>query len=501
MKDKTYICIDLKSFYASVECIERGLDPLNTNLVVADNSRTDKTVCLAVTPSLKKYGISGRARLYEVKQKIRNVNYLRKNMLLSHKFMGSSYIDSELEEFKTYELDYIIASPQMLKYMKYSTEIYNIYLKYIAPEDIYVYSIDEVFIDITNYLKTYNMSPFELTSKMIKDVFDTTGITATAGIGTNMYLCKIAMDIVAKHKEPNEIGVRIAYLDEMSYRKLLWEHKPITDFWRVGKGITKRLEKYNIYTMGDVALCSVNNEEILYRLLGINAELLIDHAWGYEPCTIELIKSYKPSTKSICSSQVLHCSYDYKKTRLIVKEMMDLVSLDLVDKHLVTSQLVLTIFYDVENLTNPYISSKYTGEITKDAYGRDTPKHSHGTINIEYPTSSTKVLIDSIIKLYDKIINKLLLVRKVSISVNNLQSEENIKDIIKTKQFNLFSNSEEDNKEIINNRQDENDEKNIQKTLLNIQKRYGKNAILKGYNLLEGATTKDRNKQVGGHKG
>ena len=501
MNNKIYVCIDLKSFYASVECIERKLDPLNTNLVVADSSRTDKTVCLAVTPSLKKYDIKGRARLYEVKQKVTKINYQRKNKLLSHKFSGKSYLEDELIKNNTLEIDYIVAPPQMLKYMKYSTDIYGIYLKYISPEDIYVYSIDEVFIDITSYLNIYKIKPKDLVSKMIKDVYDTTGIIATAGIGTNMYLAKIAMDIVAKHIKPNEAGIKIASLNEKTYREKLWDHTPLTDFWRIGKGVSSRLSKYNIYTMGDIARCSIKNEDILYRLFGINAELLIDHAWGYEPVTMKDVKSYKPSTNSIGSGQVLHSPYDYKKTKLIVKEMMDLLSLNLVDKNLVTNKITLTIYYDITNLSDPYISKMYDGEIIKDSYGRETPKYAHGTYNIEYPTSSTKILVESITSLYDKIINKILLVRKINITLNNVVNENNIKDIVKTKQFNLFSDNEEDNIEIINNKINEINEKNIQKTLLSIQKKYGKNAILKGYNLIEGATTMERNKQVGGHKG
>ena len=367
---KIYMCIDLKSFYASVECIERGLDPLNTNLVVADESRTEKTVCLAITPSLKQYGLGGRARLFEVIQKVKNINYERRKNNNYHKFNSKSFLDSELKKDKTLELDFIIAPPQMKKYMRYSTNIYNIYLKYLAPEDIFVYSIDEVFCDITNYLNMYQMSPRELVSKIIKDVYETTGITATAGIGTNMYLAKVCMDIVAKHAEPNEFGVRIAELDEMSYRKLLWNHKQLTSFWRVGKGIANKLEKNGLYTMGDIARCSLNNENLLYKLFGVNAELLIDHAWGWEPTTIEEVKKYKPERNSISSGQVLHCPYKYEKAKLIVREMIDLLSLDLTDKHLVTKQLVLDIGYDIENLTNPIIRRLYKGKITIDNYGK-----------------------------------------------------------------------------------------------------------------------------------
>lgn len=372
-----YVSIDLKSFYASVECKERGLDPITTNLVVADSSRTEKTICLAVSPSLKKHGIPGRARLFEVVQKVKEVNIERKRKAPNQIFTGSSYNDIELTKNKGLELTYIVAPPRMAYYMKYSTNIYNIYLKWFSPEDIYVYSIDEVFIDITHYLKTYQMKARELVTKVIKDIYDNIGITATAGIGTNLYLCKIAMDIVAKHVEPNKNGVRIAVLDEMSYRKLLWEHRPITDFWRVGKGYAKKLESHRIYTMGDIARTSIQNEELLYKLFGINAELLIDHAWGWEPVTIDYIKSYKPESNSISSGQVLHCPYNYEQTKLIVKEMTELLTLDLVEKNLVTNQIVLTVGYDIENLIDPFISNSYNGEITIDRYGRKIPKHAH----------------------------------------------------------------------------------------------------------------------------
>lgn len=496
MKNKVYICIDLKSFYASVECRERGLDPLKTNLVVADKSRTEKTICLAVSPSLKSYGIPGRARLFEVIQKVKQVNYDRKRKAKNYKFSGKSYDDTELKNNPNLELDYIIAPPRMSYYMDYSTRIYNVYLKYIAPEDIYVYSIDEVFCDVTNYLSTYKITPKELVTKMIKDVYETTGITATAGIGTNLFLAKVAMDVVAKHQEPNEFGVRIAELDEMSYRKEMWEHRPITDVWRVGKGIAEKLEKYRIYTMGDIARCSLENENLLYKLFGVNAELLIDHAWGYEPCTIESIKAYKPTTNSLSSGQVLHCPYDYKKTKLIIKEMADLIALDLVDKGLMTNQITLTINYDIENLTNVNIRDKYDGEITVDNYGREVPKHSHGTYNFEYYTSSSKKIIDGTISLFERIANPLLLVRKINISVNKLESVDKVKDKPRFKQIDLFSNIpdvEDDNIE------KELSEIKIQKVVLDLKKKFGKNAILKGMNLEEGATTIDRNKQIGGH--
>ena len=372
-----YVSIDLKSFYASVECKERGLNPITTNLVVADSSRTEKTICLAVSPSLKSYGIPGRARLFEVVQRVKQINIERLRKAPNQKFTGSSYDDIALKRNADLELTYIVAPPRMAYYMKYSTNIYNIYLKWFSPEDIYVYSIDEVFIDVTHYLRTYNMKARELVTKVIQDVYENTGITATAGIGTNLYLCKVAMDIVAKHAQPNKNGVRIAGLDEMTYRRLLWNHRPLTDFWRVGKGYAKKLEARRIYTMGDIARLSIENEDLLYKLFGINAELLIDHAWGYEPCTIDQIKSYKPLSNSISSGQVLHCPYDYEKTKLIVKEMTELLTLDLVEKNLVTNQIVLTVGYDVENLTDKFISNLYNGEITTDRYGRKIPKHAH----------------------------------------------------------------------------------------------------------------------------
>ena len=454
MQENTYIAIDLKSFYASVECVERGLNPMTTNLVVADNSRTKKTICLAVSPSLKKYGIPGRARLYEVVQKAKQAN-----------------------------IDFIIAPPRMAYYMKYSTRIYNIYLKYFAPEDIFAYSIDEVFCDVTHYLKTYKMTARQLVTKIMLDVLKTTGITATAGIGTNLYLAKVAMDIGAKHIKPDKNGVRIAELDEMSYRKLLWNYRPITDFWRVGKGYAKKLEKYRIYTMGDIARTSLRNEDLLYKLFGVNAELLIDHSWGWECATIESIKNYKPMTNSISSGQVLHCAYDYEKTKLIVKEMTELLTLDLVKKNLVTSQLVLTIGYDVENLIDGY-----NGEIAFDQYGRKVPKHAHGTINLDHKTSSTKIITEAVMELYDRIINPKLLTRRINVTANNVVSEKQVQEY---EQINLFTDYKK--------RQKEEDERKIQKAMLDIKNKYGKNAIIKGMNLQEGGTTIERNSQIGGH--
>lgn len=497
---KVYMCIDLKSFYASVECVERNLDPLKTNLVVADSSRTEKTICLAVSPSLKEYGIGGRARLFEVVQRVKEVNKDRKRKIKG-KFVGKSYDADILNSNPNVELDYIVAKPRMHHYMKYSTDIYNIYLKYLAPEDIYVYSIDEVFCDITNYLKMYKKKPRDLVTMIIKDVYDTTGITATAGIGTNLYLAKIAMDIIAKHVEPNDFGVRIAELNEMNYRKYLWNYRPITKFWRVGPGIAKRLEKYNMYTMGDVARMSINNEDVLYKLLGINAELLIDHAWGWEPVTMKDIKSFKPSVNSISSGQVLHEPYDYDKTRLIVREMADLLSLDLVEKHIVTNQLVLTIGYDIENLINPYYSNKYFGEVVTDHYGRKVPKHSHGTINLDHKTSSSTVIIENILKLFDRIVNKDLLTRRINITACNVVSEKLAKDEVILEQFDLFTDFEKIDREREVIKEKEEQERNLQRVILDIKNKYGKNAILKAMNLEEGGTTIDRNKQVGGHSG
>ena len=494
--DKVYIAIDLKSFYASVECQERGLNPITTNLVVADSSRTEKTVCLAVSPSLKQYGIPGRARLFEVIQKVNEINAQRKINAPGHKFTCSSYDDIALKKNNDLELSYIIAPPRMSYYMEYSTRIYNIYLKWFSADDIYVYSIDEVFIDVTHYLQTYKITPRELVTKVIKNVYDETGITATAGIGTNLYLCKVAMDIVAKHITPDKNGVRIAGLDEMTYRKYLWNHRPLTDFWRVGKGISRKLEKNGIFTMGDVARTSEKNEELLYKLFGINAELLIDHAWGYEPCTIESIKAYKPVTNSISSGQVLHCPYNYEDTKLIVKEMTELLTLDLVKKNLITSKMVLTIGYDIENLTNPEISKSYFGEITVDQYGRKVPKAAHGTINIDHKTSSTKIITDYVMNLYESIINKKLLVRRINITAEDVVNEDDYKNNKKFEQIDLFI----DYNEIEKQQKKEKLEKELQKAVLDIKTKYGKNAVLKGMNFIEGGTTIERNGQIGGHK-
>ncbi len=495
-----YCCIDLKSFYASVECVERGLDPLRTNLVVADKTRTEKTICLAVSPTLKSYGIPGRARLFEVVQKVNEINYKRKQKANKQEFADSSFNYTELKNNPNLKLDYIVAPPRMSKYMEYSISIYNIYLKYVSTEDIYPYSIDEVFIDITNYIKTKNITPKQMAEAMIYDVYKTTGITATCGIGTNMYLAKIAMDIGAKHIKADKNGVRIAELDEMKYRKLLWNHRPITDFWRVGKGYAKKLEANNMFTMGDVARCSINNEELLYKLFGINAELLIDHAWGYEPCTMKDVKEFKPDSNSLSSGQVLHCPYDYNQTKLIVKEMTDLLVLDLVDKHLVTNQLVLTIGYDTENLSNSSIRNLYNGEITTDRYGRKIPKHSHGTINLKERTSSTKVIMKAIQELYDRIVNKDLLVRRINVVANNVVNENDIDEEMHDEQISLFIDYKKQEQEKANEKIIRKKENNLQHAIIDIKKKYGKNAILKGMNLEKDGTTIERNAQIGGHK-
>lgn len=501
MKRRTYIAIDLKSFYASVECRERGLDPLDTNLVVADESRTDKTICLAVTPSLKTYGISGRARLFEVVQQVREANRGRLHDAPSHRFSGKSCFLSELTANPTLEIDYLIAPPRMAYYMEYSSSIYSIYLKYIAPEDIIVYSIDEVFMDVTDYLFTYKLTAHDLAMKIILDVLDTTGITATAGIGTNLFLAKVAMDIVAKHIPADKNGVRIAELDEMSFRRKLWTHQPLTDFWRVGRGYSKKLEEHGMFTMGDVARMSVHNEDLLYQLFGKNAELLIDHAWGWEPCTVAAVKAYRPSDNSLGSGQVLHCPYTSENARLVLREMAELLSLDLVRKKLVTNQIVLTIGFDVENLTDPARRQLYTGPVVKDHYGRMIPKHAHGTERLETYTSSTKKIINVATTLFDKIVDANLLIRRINIVAGHVLPEDEAPNRSDDcEQLDMFT----DYAAVQAQRQKEEDELNrerkVQEALLTIKKRFGKNAILKGMNLQEGATAKDRNEQIGGHK-
>lgn len=491
---KAYICIDLKSFYASVECVERGLDPLDTHLVVADASRTEKTICLAVTPSLKAYGISGRARLFEVNQKLREVNAKRKWNAPYHRFRGESYINSSLKSDPSLSASFIAAKPRMAYYIKYSMKIYKIYLKYFSPEDIHIYSIDEVFVDITSYLKANNKTPRELVMTVIQDIFNSTGITATAGIGTNLYLCKIAMDIVAKHIPPNQNGVRIAQLDENSYRRLLWSHRPLTDFWRIGKGYAKRLEEHGMFTMGDIARCSLDNEELLYKAFGINAELLIDHAWGWEPCTIEHIKSYAPENTSISSGQVLSSPYPYDKARLIIHEMADAVALQLVDKKCVTDQITINICYDIEN-----VGKSFDGIVKTDRYGRKVPKEAHGTQNIEY-TSSARAIIKAALEIFDRIADPTLTVRRVNINVNHIIGENQIKNENKFEQLDLFSDPEA----VLLERKAETkklkNERSIQDAVIELKKRYGKNAVLKGMNFLDGSTARNRNDQIGGHR-
>lgn len=506
MNNYSYISIDLKSFYASVECVERSLDPMTTNLVVADASRTEKTICLAVSPSLKEYGIPGRARLFEVVQKVKDINAQRRMRAPGKRLTGASHDAKELKENPELAVDYIVAPPQMAHYMEWSTKIYQIYLKYVAPEDIHVYSIDEVFIDAAPYLKSNNLSVRNFTRKIIRDILETTGITATAGIGTNLYLCKVAMDIVAKHVEPDEDGVRIAELDEMSYRRLLWTHRPLTDFWRVGRGYAKKLEANGIFTMGDIARCSIGgpgeyyNEDLLYKLFGINAELLIDHAWGWEPCTIADIKAYKPSSNSIGSGQVLQCPYTFEKTRLIVMEMADLLALDLMDKGLVTDQIVLTIGYDIENLTDPERSRLYKGPVTVDRYGRRIPKHAHGTINLERKTSSTRLIMDAALELFDRIVDPNLLARRAYLVANRVIGENFASEEDTFEQLDLFTDYAAEEKKKEEEKAALEKEKRMQQTILSIKKKYGKNAILRGMNLQEGATTVDRNNQIGGHK-
>ncbi|MHB1455186.1 MAG: Y-family DNA polymerase [Saccharofermentanales bacterium] len=505
-KDRVYIAIDLKSFYASVECVERRLDPINTNLVVADPSRTEKTICLAVSPSLKSYGISGRSRLFEAVQKVKEVNAQRRRSAPGRVFTGESYDNAVLKLSPELAISYIVAPPRMALYMEYSTRIYDIYLKYVAPEDIHVYSVDEVFIDATDYLATYKLTPHEMTMMLIQDVLKTTGITATAGIGTNLYLAKIAMDIQAKHTAPDKDGVRIAELDEMSYRQLLWTHRPLTDFWRVGKGYTAKLEANGMYTMGDVARCSIGkpkeykNENLLYKLFGINAELLIDHAWGWEPCTMADIKAYKPSTNSISSGQVLQYPYPFDKAKLIVREMTDLLVLDLVEKGFVTDQMVLTLGYDIVNLTNPEISQSYHGEVITDRYGRRIPKHAHGTANLNRQTSSTQLIMDAVMELFDRIADKNLLVRRINITANHVVDETSLVKSESLEQLDLFTDYAAVQKKNAEEAAALAREKSMQEAVIKIKNKYGKNAILKGMNLEEGATTASRNQQIGGHK-
>ena len=503
---RQYIAIDLKSFYASVECVERGLNPLTTNLVVADESRTEKTICLAVSPSLKSYGISGRARLFEVVQRVKEINRQRLAFAPGREFNGSSYENLKVKADPRLALDYIAAKPRMAHYMEYSTRIYDIYLKYVAPEDMHVYSIDEVMIDATQYLALYQMTARELAMKVILDILVTTGITATAGIGTNLYLCKVAMDIGAKHTKADVNGVRIAELNERSYREMLWNHRPLTDFWRVGRGYARKLEEVGIYTMGDIARCSMGgpddyyNEDLLYRLFGVNAELLIDHAWGWEPCTMAAIKAYKPRSSSLGSGQVLQCPYVFDQARLVVREMTDMLVLDLVEKRLMTDQLVLTVGYDIDNLTNPEIAKAYRGAVTTDRYGRKMPKHAHGTVNLKGASSSSKVILEAVMDLFDRIVNPKLLVRRIYVTANHVADEKTVSMKMEFEQMNLFVDYAAREAEQKAESERLARERKLQEASLAIKKKFGKNAILKGMNLEEGATARQRNSQIGGHK-
>ena len=486
----------------------RGLDPMTTNLVVADISRTEKTICLAVSPSLKAYGILGRARLFEVVQRVREVNAERQRHAPGRQFTGKSTDAMDLKADPALAVDYVVAPPRMAKYIEISTQIYNVYLKYIAPEDIHVYSIDEVMIDATSYLGTYHMTARELARTMILDVLRTTGITATAGIGTSLYLCKVAMDIMGKHVAPNESGRRIAEMDQMSYRRQLWMHRPLTDFWRVGRGYERRLQKLGLNTMGDIALCSCGgpreyyNEDLLYKTFGVNAELLIDHAWGWEPCTIEDIKAYKPSANSISTGQVLSEPYDFEKTRLIIREMTELLVLDLLDKHLVTDRMVLTVGYDIENLTDKSRRNAYNGEVVTDRYGRKIPKHAHGTANLKEKTSSISIIMDAVMELYDRIMDPALLTRRMSVVAANVvdESEAEAQKTETYEQLSLFTDIKAEEERKKEEKAALLKERKAQEAVLAIRKKFGKNAILKGTNLEEGATTIDRNRQIGGHK-
>ena len=501
MPDRTYIAIDLKSFYASVECADRKLDPLTTNLVVADLSRTEKTICLAVSPSLKAYGIPGRARLFEVVQRVREVNGERLERAPGHRFRGKSSNAPELAKKPSLELDYIVAVPRMGRYMEVSSHIYSIYLKFVAPEDIHVYSIDEVFIDATAYLKLYGLTAREFTMKLVREVLAGTGITATAGIGTNLYLAKIAMDIVAKHIPADKDGVRIAELDERSYRETLWTHRPLTDFWRVGRGYARRLESRGMRTMGDVARMSVRSEDVLYRLFGVNAELLIDHAWGWEPCTIAEIKAYRPENSSISSGQVLKEPYEFAKARIVAKEMADLLALGMVEKHLVADQVILTLGYDVSNLATPERRAKYSGGTRINHYGREVPKEAHGSVHLGRHTSSSRQIVEAVDDLFGQVADPELLVRRITVAANHVLSESEAGELSSgDEQPDLFTDRAELAKQEAAEKADADREKRLQRAILDIKQKLGKNAILKGMNLLDGATARERNKQVGGHR-
>ena len=499
MSDRTFIAIDLKSFYASVECVARGLDPLTTNLVVADRSRTDKTICLAVSPSMKAYGIGGRARLFEVVQRVKEVNYERLSNAGWH-FAGKSSDDTQLKTHPDWELDYIVAPPRMAHYIEVSTQVYKTYLKYVSSEDIHVYSIDEVFIDVTAYLGIYKVTPHELAIRMIRDVLATTGITATAGIGTNMYLAKVAMDIVAKHVEADKDGVRIAELDEMSYRRTLWNHRPLTAFWRVGRGIAAKLAQYGITTMGQIARKSLQNEDFFYRLFGVSAELLIDHAWGWEPCTIDYIKAYRPETNSFSSGQVLQEPYEWAKAKVVLQEMADAMALSLFSKQLVADQLVLTINYDTVNLTDPERKARYTGPVTADYYGRTVPKAAHGTENLSRQTSSSTLITDAAVRLYERITNPDLLIRRITLVTNHVVPEAQANANTPPTQLDLFTDYEAEAQRQKKEEEALDKERRLQAAQLAIKSRFGKNAILRGVSYTEGATAKERNSQIGGHK-
>jgi len=497
-KQRTYIAIDLKSFYASVECVARRLDPLTTNLVVADVSRTEKTICLAVSPSLKAYGIGGRARLFEVVQRLKEVNYERRAKS-GWRLTGKSANDVELKAHADWEVDYIAAPPRMAHYIKVSTQVYQTYLKYIAPEDIHVYSIDEVFMDVTEYLTLYHTTAHKLAMKMIRDVLATTGITATAGIGTNMYLAKVAMDIVAKHVPADKDGVRIAELDEMSYRQQLWNHRPLTAFWRVGRGIAAKLAEYGITTMGEIARKSIQNEDFFYRLFGVNAELLIDHAWGWEPCTIDYVKAYRPETNSFSSGQVLQEPYTAPKARIVIGEMADTMTLDLFAKRMVTDQIVLTVSYDAVNLTDPAIRAKYNGPVVVNYYGKPAPKHAHGTENFDSPTSVSSLIIEATLRLFDRIVNPDLLIRRLNLTVNHVIPEDQVKHDNAPQQLDLFTDYEAKRQEAEQKQAALEKERRMQEVQLSIRKRFGKNSLLRGMSYTEGATQKQRNEQIGGH--
>lgn len=494
-KKKTYIAIDLKSFYASVECVSRGLDPLTTNLVVADVSKTEKTICLAVTPSLKAHGISGRARLFEVIQQVKAANAKRKARIHSKEFIGSSYDDNELKKNPYLAIDYIAAPPRMAVYREWSTKIVATYLKYVSIEDIYPYSIDEVFIDATQYLDTYKMNAHDFAAMLIRDVLKTYGVTATAGIAENMYLCKVALDITAKHIPPDRDGVRIATLDTMTYRRTLWTHRYLTDFWMVGSATAKRLNRLGLYTMGDIARCSLYNEDLLYKEFGKNAVYLIDQAWGWEPVNIQSIKAYKPESTSTSSGQVLSRPYTYTETRIIVTEMVDKLVLELVEKNLKTDQIVLTIGYDIENLTDKFRRAEYRGEITIDHYGRELPKHARGTANMGKYTSSTKLITEKTLELFDHIVDKNLLTRRLTVTANRLLTEEEAKANVRMEQLSLF----DDPKKITQKDADDAREKRMQKAVLAIKNRFGANSIMKGTSFQDAATGIERNKSIGGH--